>query len=222
MQPNKARTPWGFVASLTTVLIVGATLVIIVSLLALIPSSGWSKGDALEGHMCVTTPTDVLENEDESAFSRPDPDGVRTATTQLAHCKAYDAFGHSYGAQVLDQIEGTPTAIAVLGLALGLRRIINRTRDDGPFQPEAVRLLRGFRWWVAGALGAALVIEGILRGIRERLLTDELWPGLDFVGPVVVAFILAHAVLALCDFGVRQREDAARHGLDEPPADDSR
>jgi hypothetical protein len=196
-----------------TVVGVGAAAVIGFGLLALIPASGVSLGDGLDDQMCVTTSVDETAFLDESGFGKASSKGVKAMPTETAHCKPYDSFEHPYAARVLAQIGGTPIAIAVLVLALMFRGIIKQTWENGPFHPDTTRQLSRFRWVVAGAVGAALLAEWVALGVKLQLLTDETWPGLSFLRTTALVWVAAALVGALCEFGVRQRQDAWHQGL---------
>jgi hypothetical protein len=188
MQPNRSRTPWGWVASVATYVAVATGILIGIGLLALLPTGSFSADDSLDEHMCVTISRNALY-DDESAFGKADANHVRSAETGRAYCKAYDDFEHPYAARMLSQYGGTPMLIAVFGIALTLRRIIERTWDSGPFHVDAIRLFDRFRWWAAGAVAAATAIQWVCKGIRVQLLTDEPWPDLSIPWLVVIVWI---------------------------------
>jgi hypothetical protein len=217
MQPNTSWTPWGVVRILVTVVGIGAAIGIGFGLLALIPSSGVGLGDGLDDQMCVTTSADDIAFLDDSQFGKASSSGVKALPTETMHCKPYDSFDHPYAAQALAQVGGTPLAIAVLILALMFRRIINQTWEHGPFHPETTRRLSRFRWIVAGAVGAALLIDWVVQGVKLQLLTDDPWPGLAFVRTTALVWVAAALVTLLCEFGARQRQDAWQQGLNAQP-----
>ncbi len=219
MQPNKTPTPWGAVTWLVTLAGAIAALGIGFTVLALIPSSGWSMGDSLEEQMCVTTSQSETLYDDESTFGKPTSDNVRTATAERVYCKPYDAFEHPYAARALDQVEGVLPAVAFLGVMLGLRRIIKQTWENGPFHQDTVRRLSRFRWWATGAIGVALIGDWVLNGIELQLLTDEMWPDMWFVQPTVIGLLAMTAVVMVCDFGARQRHEAWEQGRAQGPDD---
>ena len=212
MQTDTLSTPWGVVRILVTVVGVGAAIAIGFGVLALVPASGITLGDSLDDQMCITTSNETAYL-DESTLGKASSDGVRSMPTETAHCKPYDDFDHPHAARLLAQIGGTPLAIAVLALALMLRRIISQTWENGPFHPETTRRLSRFRWVAAGAVGAALLVDWVALGVKLQLLTDEMWPGLSFLRTIAFVWLAAAMVGWLCEFGVRQRQDAWQQGL---------
>lgn len=220
MQPNKPATPWGSLAKLVTGAIVICALVAGASLMTIVPGTGWSSGSGLEDHLCVTTNNDL--SSDESLFGSYNNDGIATAPTGHMMCKSYDDFSYATGARLLSGVEGLPIVLAVLGLLIGFRRIISKTWAAGPFHGDTVRLLDRFRWWVAGALGAALLIDWTIRGLKLRLLSDEPWSGAGFLFTVPLAWVIVTLISGVCAFGARQREEAFRRGLDDRAVDDGR
>jgi hypothetical protein len=217
MQPNKSWTPWGFVPGLVTLVGVVAAIYIGFGLLALIPATGFGAENTLEDHLCVTTSVDESAYFDDSGFGKASSKGVRSMPTETAHCEPFDFFDHPNAARTLAQIGHTPIAIAVLVLALLFRRIIKQTWENGPFHLDTTRRLSRFRWIVAGAVGAALLIQWIAHGVTLQLLTDDPWPGLAFMRTTALVWVAAALVTLLCEFGARQRQDAWQQGLNARP-----
>lgn len=213
MQPNATATPWDSVRGLVTAAMVISWIIVGLGLLSLIPGSGFSTGDSLENQMCITVSKGESLYDDESTFRKTSESGVMTsAESGRAYCKPYDAFEHSYAARVLSEMSYTPMAIVILGLVLGLRRIIKRTWDTGPYHLDAVRLLDRFRWWAAGAVAAAVAIQWVVKGVKLQLLTDEPWPGGGIPWSAVVVWVIATVITTHCENVARRRDDGA------PPA----
>ena len=93
-----------------------------------------------------------------------------------------------------------------MALALTFRRIIKQTWDTGPYHLDAVRLMDRFRWWAAGAVATALVIQWVVEGIKLQLLTDEPWPGGVIPWTAVMVWVAATLITTHCENVARRRD----------------
>lgn len=217
MHPDKTATQWGAIAPVTTILTVLVGLWAAFAAVAMIPSSYAFAGDfALYEHVCTTVPhQDIYDYED--AFGAPDAEGVRSAALGEAFCKPFDAFEHPVGARLLVAAETWTIAIPALILLLGCRRIIRRTRDEGPFSAEAVRLLDGSRWPATGIVAVAVFSHWTVQGVANDLVAGASWPDLPPLWLIVLTYFVVKGLIGVCQSGIRQSQSAYERGLAAPP-----
>jgi hypothetical protein len=85
----------------------------------------------MTGHACVTIGSDAEPTDGD--FAR---DGsLRRAVDREIVCRPHDALDHPRLVQALVDVRGLPVALAVLGCLIGLRRVIEGTRDAGMLWP---------------------------------------------------------------------------------------
>lgn len=98
-------------------------------------------------------------------------------------------------------------------LLLGFRRIIRRTRDEGPFSPEAVRLLSGWHWRAGAAVAVAGFAHWAVEGLTNDLVFNAKWPDHPSIWSAVAAVVAVRVFVEICESGIRQRQDAYERGL---------
>lgn len=214
MQPNKAATPWGAVSTLVAVGIALALVYLGAIVVAAVPGSGLTLGSSLDEHICVTVAADDVMVDDTS-FSQPDRDGVRRAPTREDVCRDLDEFDHPAAVRALSVGASAPLPIAVLLLLLGLRRIVRRTWDDGPFTTAAAQMLSQFRWSATLTVFIAVTVRWVLDGIAGDLVVDRPWGSPGFLWPTLGTFLGVMFIAGVCQFGAHQRRDAYQRGLAE-------
>ena len=209
MQPNRATTHWGAMATVVTIALALTVVVLVLAVFAVVfgGGGGGTDDDALSDHACVTIDRPSPADDD---FSR---DGsVLRATVSDVVCRPHDELDHPRAVQALIDVRSFPIVLAVLAGLVGLRRVIERTRDDGPFSSEAVRLIRQLRWWAAGFVLVGTTGSWALRGVANDLVANESWPENDSFWPVVGTFVALSVAAGLCEFGTTQRMTAFDRG----------
>lgn len=213
MQPNRAATPWGGVATLVTVTLVIAAVVAVFGTLSLLNQDGGTEDGAMYGHVCVTIDQDDIDDGD---FSGDGP--ARRASDREIVCRSYDSLDHPWLVQRLVDLRGLPVLLAVTGCLVGLLRVVERTRDEGPFSAEAVRGLERLRPWATVLVLLGTIGYWVLGGIANDLVANASWPDSGSFWPTVGTFVGFSAVIRLCEFGRSQKAEAVGHRL---PADDT-
>jgi hypothetical protein len=212
MEPNSPVTPWGAASTIVTVLTWLAAIWTALLILVTIPATDWSA-PPIDGHVCTTVTVADDEDISEDAFGAPDANGNRTAPVRESVCKPEGRLSHPTLAHSLSNATFLPLGLAAIGLTLALRRVITRSRDEGPFSPEAVRLLRPLRWQAPFAVMAAVIVSWVLSGISADLIADASWQRWNFLYPPLGAFLAIASISAVCEFGARQRQDAYDRGV---------
>ena len=210
MQPNKAFTHWGAMATLVTAALVLGVLFVGLIAFGMVSGDGGTEDGEMTGHACVTIGSDgELTGTD---FAR---DGsLRRAADREIVCRPHDALDHPRAVQALVDVRPLPIVLAVLGCLIGLRRVVEGTRDDGPFSTEAVHRLRRLRPWATGFVLAGVTTNWALGGVANDLVADASWP--DDVGmlwPSIVTYLAFTVLASVCEFGTSQRMAAYERGL---------
>ena len=212
MQPNQAESRWGLLPTIVTVLTVLTSLLVGAYVLSAVPGSFVQIGSTLEDHAC-TTITDREEDIDDDSFGPPDADGRQTAVRSRVVCAPYDQLAHPEAARLVAGADGLPIVGTVLGLLLALAHLMRRTREEGPFSPEAIHRLRRFRWWAGGAVLVAVTGQWVVKGVAADLVADASWPSVDFLWPVGVTILGATLLVGACELGLRQMQEAYERGV---------
>lgn len=207
MQPNRAVTPWGGVATLVTVALVIATVLIGASALSLFDGDGGTDDGAMVDHVCVTIDRGYVDDRD---FSGDGP--VRRASDREIVCRSYDSLAHPWLVQRLVDLRALPIVLAVIGCLVGLRRVVERTRDEGPFSPEAVRGLERLCPWATVLVLLGTSASWVLGGIADDLVANASWPEPTFFWPTVGTFVGLSAAIRLCGLGARRSTAASERG----------
>lgn len=209
MQPNRAATPWGAMSTLVTAAVVLATMFVGLVLLAAVFGSGGTDDGSMDGHACVT-----IDRSDELTDSDFGRDGsLRTATSEQTVCRSHEALGRPRVVQAVADSSPLPAAVAVLGLLIGLRRVVEGTRDDGPFSTEAAYRLRRLRPWATSFVLAGFTASWALSGVANDLVADESWPdGAGMLWPSIVTYLALTLFARVCEFGTAQRMAAFDRG----------
>ncbi|MBD8607495.1 DUF2975 domain-containing protein [Aeromicrobium sp. CFBP 8757] len=207
MQPNRATTHWGAMATVVTIALVLATIVVALGLLSLTSLDGGTDDGALEDHACVTVDRASPADDDFAEDGQ-----LRRATVREVVCRPHDELDRPLAVQALVDLRALPIVLAVLGSLVAVHRVIERTRDDGPFSNEAVRLIRRLRWWAAAFVLVGVTASWVLTGVANDLVANESWPEYGAFWPVVGTFVGLSVAAGLCEFGTTQRMTAYERG----------
>ncbi|KAA1380015.1 hypothetical protein [Aeromicrobium fastidiosum] len=209
MQPNKAVSRWGFMASLVTAALVLATVSVAFIGFAVIAGTGGTEDGTMREHACVTIGSDDRMTEDD--FAR---DGsLLRATDRETVCRPYDALGHPRLVQALVDVRPLPIVLAALACLIGLRRVVEGTRDDGPFSTEAVHRLRRLRPWATAYALAGATVYWALGGVANDVVADASWPSdVGLFWPAIGTYVAFTIGVAVFDLGTSQRMDAHERG----------
>jgi hypothetical protein len=207
MQPNRAFTHWGAMATVVTIALVLATIAVGFTLLSLWSFDGGTEDGALTDHVCVTTARTSPADDDFA-----EDGAVLRATVREVVCRPHDAIDHPRMVQALVDLRSLPIVLAILGSLVALRRVIELTRDDGPFSSEAVRLLRRLRWWATAFVVVGVTGSWALRGVANDLVANASWPEYEVFWPAVGTFVGLTIASGFCEFGTSQRMAAFERG----------
>ena len=217
MQPNKAVSRWGFLASLVTAALVLAAVSIALVAIGMIAGTGGTDDHAMSEHVCVTVGSDGRLTEED--FVR---DGsLRRATDRETVCRPYDSLDHPRLVQALVDVRPLPIVLAVLACLIGLRRVTEGTRDDGPFSTEAVHRLRSLRPWATAYVVIGFTAYWALGGAANDVVADASWPSdAKLFWPAIGTYIAFTIFTSICELGTSQRMDAYERGRSVAESDD--
>jgi hypothetical protein len=207
MQPNKAFTHWGAMATLVTTALVLTTILLGFLAIAAVFGDGGTDDGAMTDHACVT-----IGSEGELTDADFVRDGsLRRATDRQVVCRPHDAFEHPRLVQALVDVHALPVVLAVLGCLIGLRRVIDATRDDGPFSSAAAHRLRRLRPWATALVLAGVAASWALGGVADDVVADASWPGeAGMLWPTLGTYVAFTILARVCEFGTSQRMAALR------------
>lgn len=209
MQRNKAFTHWGAMATLVTAALVLAVVAVGLVAIGVITGTDGTEDGAMTGHACVTI--DRGADLADADFTRQGP--LQRATDRETVCRPHDALDHPRVVQALVDVRPLPVVLAVLACLIGLRRVIEGTRDDGPFSSEAVHRLRRLRPWATAFVLVGVTADWALEGVANDLVADASWP--DDVGmfwPSIATYLAFTCFANVCEFGTSQRMAAFERG----------
>ena len=83
-----------------------------------------------------------------------------------------------------------------------------RTREQGPFSAEAVRLLGQFRWQATLIVVLATLAHWVVRGTTADLVANASWPDVDLLWTPFATLIVATFAMRVCRFGMQQSASA--------------
>lgn len=192
----------------TTALVLAVVSVGLIALAVITGTDGTDDG-AMTGHACVTIGPDA--DLDDADFVR---DGsLRRATHRETVCRPHDELDHPRLVQAVVDVHQLPIVLAVLGCLVGLRRVIEGTRDDGPFSTEAVHCLRRLRPWATAFVFTGVAAYWALGGIANDLVADESWPSeVGMFWPAIVTYLAFTVFATVCESGTSQRMAAYERG----------
>jgi hypothetical protein len=203
-------------ASLVTAALVITTILIGFVAISLAQGNGGTEDGALRDHVCITVDRgDSLADDD---FTKDGP--VLRATERETVCRPQAWFDHPRVVQALVDARPVPVLLAVLACLIGLRHVIESTRDDGPFSSEAARRLARLRWWAAGFVLAGVTGSWVLRGVANDVVADASWSDYGTVWPAIATFIGVTIAGMICESGASQRMTAYARGrasVTDPP-----
>jgi hypothetical protein len=209
MQPNKAFSHWGGMATLVTVLLVLGVLSVGLIALGMASGDGGTDDGEMTGHACVTIGSDG----DLAAGDFVRDGSLRRATERQTVCRPHDELDHPRLVQALVDVRPLPVVLAVLGCLIGLRRVIEGTRDDGPFSTEAVYRLRRLRPWATAFVFAGVTAYWALGGVADDLVADASWPSdAGMLWPPLGTYVAFTVLARVCEFGTSQRMAAYERG----------
>ncbi len=197
---------------IVTVLTVLTGLLVGTYALSAVPGSFVQMGSTLEDHVC-TTINEREEDIDDDSFGPPDADGRQTAIRSRVVCTPDDELSHPRLARFVVGLDGLTIAGTILGLLLALAHLMRRTREEGPFSPEAIHRLHRFRWWAGGIVLAGVIGHWVVKGVAADLVAGASWPRVDFLWPVAVTILLASLLVGACELGMRQKQEAYERGV---------